>query len=574
VDEAASRSCHEPPPPVSDEPAHLGAVPAQHGSPRGATTRDEHGPGDARALLAAVVESSEDAIITKTLMGVITSWNRAAQRLFGYAADETVGNSIRMLIPPERHGEEDVILGKLRAGQRIEHFETERVTKDGRRIEVALTISPVRDRNGQLIGASKILRDVTDRKTVERTMRELVEERDRLLESERAAREQAERASASKDEFLAVLSHELRTPLNAILGWTQVLKRAPNATEDITKGLDVIERNTRLQTRLVDDLLDVSRIITGQMRLDVQVVMPFTFVEAAVEALRPVASSRHITLKAVLDPSAGPVSGDASRLQQMVWNLVTNAIKFTPGGGRIEVLLERVNSHIEISVADTGIGIAADFLPHVFERFRRADSSMSRKHGGLGLGLAIVKHIVDLHGGQVHAKSAGEGRGTTFRAMLPLAVVHHAMDGNRQHPRVSHLPGSLAPVDLTGLDVLVVDDEVDSRDLVARVLRDSGATVHTVPSAGAALAAMGERTFAVVVTDIGMPEMDGYELVRRIRAADAARGDRIPAIALTAFARSEDRTRALLSGFSAHVAKPVEAAELVATVAAVAGRNR
>ncbi|RPH60474.1 MAG: PAS domain S-box protein, partial [Acidobacteria bacterium] len=356
---------------------------------------------DARALLAAVVESSDDAIITKTLDGTITSWNAAASRLLGYTATEIIGQAITVLIPLERHAEERHIIQNLRAGNLIEHYETVRVAKDGRLIDVSLTISPLRDQTGKIVGASKILRDVTERKRIERELQELLSERTEILASERAARSQAERLSASKDEFLALLSHELRTPLNAILGWTQILRRGPSTSADLANGLAVIERNVRAQTQLVNDLLDMSRIISGQMRLEVQPVMPYAFVQGAIESARPGADARGVRLEAILDPAAGPVSGDANRLQQVVWNLISNAIKFTPRGGLVQITFERVNSHIEICVADSGVGIQPDFLPHVFERFRQRDPTTTRKHVGLGLGLSIVKHIVELHGGTV-----------------------------------------------------------------------------------------------------------------------------------------------------------------------------
>ena len=530
-----------------------------------------HRDADARALLAAVVDSSDDVIITKTLEGKITSWNAAATRLFGYMAEEAIGQPVTMLIPPDRTGEEQHILEKLRSGNRIDHYETVRVAKDGRLIDVALTISPIRNQAGKVVGASKILRDVSERKRIDRALHELLAERDRLLESERAARSQAEHLSATKDEFLALLSHELRTPLSAILGWTQILRRKNPVSGDLSDGLEVIERNVRAQTQLVEDLLDMSRIISGQMRLDVQPIMPYASVHGAVESVRPAADARGLRLEAILDPAAGPVSGDANRVQQVVWNLVSNAIKFTPKGGRVQVLLERSDSHIQIRVVDSGVGINPDFLPHVFERFRQADASTTRSYRGLGLGLSIVKHIVELHGGTVSVNSAGEGQGATFVVQLPLAVVRPLMRG--VHPRlgqrVSLLP---ADADLSNIVVLVVDDEDDARELLRRLLSDRGATVVTAASAAEGLAAIEQQSPDVLISDIGMPEVDGYELVRRVRGRLAETGRRFPMIALTAFARSEDRTRALLAGFATHIAKPVDAAELIATVAAVTGR--
>jgi len=532
-------------------------------------------PGALKALLAAVVESSDDAIITKTLDGIITSWNSAAERLLGYSAAEAIGKPITILIPEGRLGEEKDIIAKLRAGIPISHYETERLAKGGRLIEVALTISPVRGSSGEIVGASKILRDITQRMRSERELQILLEERNHLLESERAARSQAEQLSSTKDQFLAMLSHELRTPLNAILGWTQILRRSGPNSPDFAKGMEVIERNVRLQSQLVEDLLDMSRITSGQMRLDVQPLMPVTCVQVAVDSLRPAAETRGVRLEAMFDPSAGPISGDSGRIQQVVWNLVSNAIKFTPSGGRVQVVLERVNSHIEISVADTGMGIEPDFLPHVFERFRQGDTSLTRRHGGLGLGLSIVKNIVELHGGSVQAKSAGLGHGATFRVQLPLAVVHrHGLDPHRLHPRAP-LPfaPSFVHADLSGLTVLIVDDEADSRELVGRVLTDAGARVLLASNEAETMATLRAERPDVIISDIGMPDVDGYELLRRIRSMPDAPHNRPPAIALTAFARSEDRTRAMLAGYIAHVAKPVEASEILASVAAVVGRT-
>jgi PAS domain S-box-containing protein len=529
---------------------------------------------EALALLAAVVESSDDAIITKTLEGFITSWNGAAARLLGYTATEAIGQPITMLIPPERLAEEHHIIENLRAGNRIEQYETVRIAKGGRQIEVALTISPIRDRNGRIVGASKIMRDVTERMRIERSLQELLAERNRLLESERAARSQAERVSATKDDFLALLSHELRTPLHAILGWTQILRRGTSKPADLANGLEVIERNVRAQNQLVDDLLDINRITAGQMRLDVQPVMPYGFVQAAVDSVRPAADARGVRVEAILDPAAGPVSGDAYRLQQVVWNLVSNAIKFTPKGGRAQVILQRTDSQVEIKVADSGIGIHADFLPHVFERFRQADASSTRTHRGLGLGLAIVKHIVELHGGTATVSSAGEGQGATFTVRLPISVIRRNPLRHETHPRSSQAASvSLVSADLSNLVVLVVDDDLDSLKFIRRILGDEGAMVITAGSAAEGLAAIDKQWPDVLISDIGMPETDGYELMRKVRSLQPKLGVRFPGVALTAFARTEDRTRALLAGFVAHVAKPVEAAELIATIAAVTGRT-
>ena len=401
------------------------------------------------------------------------------------------------------------------------------------------------------------------------------EERQHLLESERFARGEAERASSSKDEFLASLSHELRTPLSAILGWSHILRARTMSEAELHHGLEVIERNARVQTQLIEDLLDMSRITSGKMRLDIQPVQPVTFIEAAIETVKPSAEAKGIKLTKLLDPAAGPISGDPNRLQQVVWNLLSNAIKFTGRDGRVHVLLERVDSHIEITVADSGIGIKPEFLAHVFDRFRQEDASPTRTAQGLGLGLAIVKHLVEQHGGTVRAASRGEGRGATFTMNLPLTVVHrNAEDGERLHPRGGRsVATEFKRLDLRGITVVVVDDQDDARDLIKRVLEECGAKVVTARAAGEALATVERERPDVLVSDIGMPEVDGYELLKRVRALGSAKGGGLPAVALTAFARSEDRTRALHAGFLVHVSKPVEPSELVATVASVVGRT-
>jgi signal transduction histidine kinase len=402
------------------------------------------------------------------------------------------------------------------------------------------------------------------------------QERELLLASERAARSEAERMSSMKDEFLTTLSHELRTPLGAILGWSQILRRGTRNEADLNKGLETIERNARGQAQLIEDLLDMSRITAGKVRLDVQVVELSDLIETSVETVRPTAEAKGIQLAVVLDPCAGAVSGDPGRLQQIIWNLLSNAIKFTPKHGQVQVTLARVDSHIEISVSDTGAGIREEFLAHVFERFRQADGSTTRQFGGLGLGLSIVKSLTEMHGGRVYALSPGLGMGATFTVELPLPVFHGALPGSPgPHSATPHALASptFQFPDLGGLTVVVVDDERDSRDLVRRVLEDCSAIVLCAASAAEAIALVEQYRPHVLVSDIGMPGVDGYELLRRVRALGADRGGRIPAIALTAFARSEDRTKALHVGYLAHVAKPVEPAELAITVASVAGRT-
>lgn len=404
----------------------------------------------------------------------------------------------------------------------------------------------------------------------------MIAERDRALASEQAARAAAETSNRLKDEFLAVISHELRSPLNAMLGWVQML-RAGRLNETMTaKALETIERNARAQTQLIEDLLDVSRIITGKIRLNVRTCELVPIIEAAIDTVRLAADAKEIRLQPVLDPLAGPVSGDSERLQQVIWNLLSNAIKFTPKKGRVQIRLERINSHVEITVSDTGIGISPDFQPHVFERFRQEDSSTTRSYNGLGLGLAIVRHLVELHGGTVAVASPGEGQGTTFIVKLPLMPVVRLQttDVERVHPTISSgVPFDNLPT-LEGVRVLVVDDEADTRDLITTVLAECGAEVKAVESAAKVLEAISQWQPDILVSDIGMPEEDGYSLLRKVRALESKRERQIPAVALTAYARVEDRIQALSAGFGQHVTKPVEPAELVAVIANLAKQTR
>jgi signal transduction histidine kinase/PAS domain-containing protein len=391
----------------------------------------------------------------------------------------------------------------------------------------------------------------------------------RSEENEKAARSAAERAGHLKDEFLATLSHELRTPLNAILGWTYLLRTHADDAARVRRGIEVIERNARVQTQLISDLLDISRIVTGKMRLDVQRVELPSVIHAALEAVRPAADAKGVRLQAIIEPIVEPMYGDPARLQQIIWNLVANAVKFTPKGGRVQVVLARVNSHVEIRVSDTGEGIAEEFLPHLFERFTQADASPSREHAGLGIGLALVKQLVELHGGRVHAASEGVGKGATFAVELPLAIMHMLEETPRVHPRAATAPFDIDQQRLNGLRLLIVDDEPDALEMAQQVLEDYGAEVVTAISADEGLAFLDQQRFDALLSDIGMPRKDGYEFIRDVRRF----GHRVPAAALTAFARSEDRTRALLYGYQAHITKPVEPAELLATVVSLTGRS-
>ena len=497
--------------------------------------------------------------------------NRKLCEMTGYAPDELVKMKVTELTHPDDRAADVERYARLIRGE-VPEYEVEKryLKKDGEALWVHVTVTALRDESGVATRLVGVVQDITDRKRIEG-------EREHLLEAERAARTEAERASRMKDEFLATLSHELRTPLNAILGWSHLLSTGTGSAQDAKEGIAVIERNARVQSKLVEDLLDMSRIITGQLRLDVRRVDLPEVIRAAVEAVKPPADAKGIRVHAVLDPPAVPVQGDPARLQQILWNLLSNAIKFTPRGGRVQVTLERVNTHVEIAVSDSGIGIKPEFLPHLFERFRQADASTTRRFGGLGLGLAIVRQLVEQHGGTVSATSAGEGQGTTFRVSLPLPEARHSSEEaprREEHPLAAEKEEQEQPLDLGGVSVLVVDDEPDARDLIRRVLEGCRALVKTASSADEALASFnGDASApAVLVSDIGMPEVDGFELMRRVRSMGPERGGKVPSVALTAFARSEDRRKAMLAGFDMFVSKPVEPGELAAVVARLAGR--
>ena len=391
-------------------------------------------------------------------------------------------------------------------------------------------------------------------------------------QSERSAREVAERANRAKDEFLALVSHELRTPLGVILGWSQVLRKTLPAKADAERALTVIERNTRAQVRLVDDLLDMGRMLSGKLRLDVQRVDLGGVVEAAVDSVEPAALARGLRLQKVID-SAATVVGDSGRLQQVFWNLLTNAVKFTPQGGSVRVVMSLVDSHAEVSVIDTGQGMSAEFLMHAFERFRQADSAATRGTSGLGLGLSLVKYLVEMHGGTIGAFSEGEGRGATFTVKLPVAAIQPGEEacGVPSAPAVSGTAKQALDVSLAGVKILVVENDRDARELLWHTLTERGAEVVSAASAQEALATLKRLQPDVLISDIGLPQEDGYELIRRVRMLGEGLG-RVPAVALTARSRLQDRTCALLAGYQIHLAKPADARELIVTVASLAGR--
>jgi signal transduction histidine kinase/CheY-like chemotaxis protein len=466
-----------------------------------------------------------------------------------------IGRSIRRIIPDDLQREEDDVLARIRRGERVDHYETIRRRKDGTLIPISLTVSPLRIQDGTVVGASKIARDISDRRRAE-------EEQRRLLQL-------AQEAGRLRDEFLATLSHELRTPLNAIVGYSRMMQAGLLQGEKWDRALETLVRNATSLTQIVEDVLDISRIIKGKIRLNVQRVELPDLILEAVDTVRPAADAKGLHIEAIVDPRASPVSGDVDRLHQVMWNLLSNAVKFTPRGGRVQVRVARVESHVEITVSDTGIGIPPEFLPHVFERFRQADGGISRERGGLGLGLAITRHLVELQGGRISV--ASDGAGSTFRVELPVMIVHReASVEARAHPHAP-LPGGRIDVpNLEGIRILAVDDDVDALALVRAILETTAALVVTAGSAEQALALIEETRPDVLLADLGLPRMNGFELIDRVRHSKDPVIREMPAAALTAYARSEDRTKALRAGFQIHLAKPIEPGELLAAIAAIA----
>jgi PAS domain S-box-containing protein len=494
----------------------------------------------------------------------ITDANPFMTELLGYSREEFLGKELWEIgFFTDKEASQDAFR-ELQATGYLRYENLPLQTAEGKLREVEFISNVYEEDDHQVIQCN--IRDISERKRLQ-------EECTRLLESAMAARAEADAANGIKDEFLALLSHELRTPLTSILGWSKLLTEGNLDDVASKRALEIIVRNARSQNRLIDDLLDTSRIITGKLRLDARPVELAPIIETVIDGVRPAADARSIHLQTALDPQTSPINGDPDRLQQIIWNLLTNAIKFTPKGGRVEVRLERVASHVEIKISDTGQGIAPEILPHVFDRFRQSDSSSTRRQGGLGLGLSIVRQLVELHGGAVTVSSQGAGEGTTFRVMLPLMSVHHELSGvEMPRPLIENHTLPDRQPSLNDLRVLVVDDEPDARELVAVVLTGRGAEVVTVGSALEALEEMGRQRFNVLVSDIGMPGMDGYTLIGKIRQLPAEHGGRIPAAALTAYAGVDDRMRVLSAGYQTHIAKPVEPAELLTVVASLAER--
>ncbi len=525
-----------------------------------------------RLLIEGVAEY---AIFMLDPNGQVATWNSGAERIKGYTADEIIGQHFSVFYPDQaresRWPEHELQV----AAEKGSFTDTGwRLRKDGTTFWANVTITALRDDTGKLLGYAKLTRDLTEAKRME-DIESINQQREEMLDAERSARMTAQRATRLKDEFLATLSHELRTPLSAILGWTQVLLRGatPKGPDEQKRAIEVIDRNARAQVQLIDDLLDLSRIMTGKLRLDLHQISFSSVVEAAVDSAKPAAEAKGIRLKTIMGAGQDIINADSARVQQVVWNLLTNAIKFTPRGGQIQVLLQRVNSHLELSVSDTGIGIPSNYLPHVFERFSQKDTSTTRAFGGLGLGLAICKQLVELHGGVITAVSEGEGKGATFSVHLPLSIVRlNEQSAQRIHPTTETPSGEMLSLPrLDGVHIFVVDDEPDARELLRTVLEDQGANVTSFASAEDALAAIKTVKPTVLVCDVGMPKMDGYQLIRKLRAEEP-RSERIPALALTAFARAEDRKRSLIAGYQAHLSKPFDVGELILVIADLVGR--
>ena len=528
---------------------------------------------DSRALrrseerMGEILRSATDAIITIDESERITVFSAGAERTFRCTAPEAIGQPIDRFIPERfRAAHHEFISAFGRTGISYRQMGGERVLAalraDGEEFPMEARISQSTAGEGEKL-YTVILRDVTERVNAER-------ERELLLARAQASAADAARATRSMDDFLATVSHELRTPLTPILAWVAMLRERNLDEESADRGLQTIERSAMAQAQIVEDLLDVSRIIAGKMRLDVQRIEIAPVVEAAVDSLRPAAEAKEIRLQIVLDPRSGFVSADSGRLQQVVWNLLSNAIKFTPKHGRVQVVLQRINSHVEIVVRDTGRGIPRDLLPYIFDRFRQDESAATRAGRGLGLGLSIVRHLVELHGGTVSCDSEAEGAGAIFTVTIPLAPLQRPASADEIQPRVgASAQPRLVPA-LGDLRVLVVDDHRETLESLAMVLSEAGAAVRTADSVARAFEILRQWLPAVIVSDIGMPEEDGYVLIQKLRALPPPQGGRIPAVALTAYARVEDRLGVLSSGFQAHVPKPIDPAELIAIVATAA----
>lgn len=501
-------------------------------------------------LLRAIVDASPVSIITVNYNYEVITWNTAAEDLYGYEAGSIVGR--RIPVVPEAEWEDfEHCFARVLQNETIANKESKHLTRGGNLIDVSMSLAPLHDADeDHVYGIVMTVADITLRKQIETHRLD-------LLQQESEARAAAEDANRIKDEFLAVLSHELRTPLNAIVGWIQLIQKGKLKSEAFQRALNIIERNAAAQTQLIEDLLDLSRIVRGQVNLAIQPVDVSALIHATVEALKPAAQAKSIRVKLEISVDVPTVLADPNRLQQICWNLLSNAIKFTPNDGQVTVRL-LTDEQLSIQVIDSGIGIAPEFLPHVFEHFRQADGSSKRSQGGLGLGLAITCRLVELHGGTITARSAGLGEGATFTVNLPIRSLQHS---NGQSPNVSS-----NGITLTGIKVIVVDDEADARELLEVILEQSGARVKAVSSAEAARQLLKEFQPNIIISDIGMPDEDGYRFLQMVRNSSDSWLREVPAIALTAYAGAEDRQRALDNSYAVHIAKPFDPDEVISAV--------
>ncbi|MGD1861225.1 MAG: response regulator [Leptolyngbyaceae cyanobacterium] len=501
-------------------------------------------------LLRAIVDESPVGIITLGRDRRVMTWNTAAEKLYGWSADAVVDLSLPT-IPKSQQAACDFYFNQVWQGRTVSNQECQHLRQDGTLIDVGLSMAPLHDANDTIYGAVMVVRNITERKRTEA-------QRLNLLEQEVIAQEAVESANLLKDEFLAVLSHELRTPLNAIVGWIKLIQRGNVKPAVLQKALATIERNAIAQTQLVEDLLDISCIMQGQISLHIQSVDVNVLIRATIDTLRPAIEAKSIHVSHDLALDVGLIAADLNRLQQVVWNLLSNAIKFTPASGHVRISSKVVEGRLQIQIADSGIGIAPNFLPHIFDYFRQADSSFTRSQGGLGLGLAITRRLVELHGGTIHSESPGPNQGTTFTVNFPRRTAP-------ADSQINSMP-AVTMANLQGIKVLVVDDEADSRELIAVVLEQAGAQIERAESAQAGLAVLENFQPHLIISDIGMPEIDGYDFLRMARSSDNRRLSDVPAIALTAYAREEDRQQASIAGYQTHIAKPFDIQELVNVV--------
>jgi PAS domain S-box-containing protein len=524
---------------------------------------------DTAAHMRAVLDGALEAVIGMDATGRVTFWNPTATQMFGWTRDEALGQRLSDLIIPEalREAHQRGLDRYVRTGEATllnRRFEVTGLRKDGTEFPVELAVTPLRE--GEFVTFHAFIRDITEQKRAEA-------EREGLLADTEHARDQAEAASRAKDQFLATLSHELRTPLTSIVGWVYLLRSGQADEATMQRGLETIERNAMLQAQLVSDILDMSRILAARFRLVVRPVELAPLIAAAIESLMPAARAKDLRVRPVLDPSAGPVLGDPDRLQQVFWNLLSNAIKFSHAGGTVQAQLRVDGDSVEVAIEDEGVGIPADFLPHVFELFRQRDSSNTRAHGGLGLGLSVVRHLVELHGGTVRAHSAGEGRGATFVVRLPMLkdmeLARPPAEAAAERPASRAVPDAPS---LDGVTVLLVDPDPALREVVGELLGRAGARVETATSAREGFEALLRWRPDVVLAELDLPDDSGHALLRRLRSLPEDGGGRTPVAALSVRSRVQDRAEALLAGFQVHLGKPVQPLELLAVVANLAGR--